>query len=138
MRPASQAFRPASTARRMASASERRVLGFGDGGVDQYGVIAQFHSQGGVGGAANAGVYDEGPSRQFVSYQKEAFGVFDALAASDRGSQGHHRIATGIGQSLTDRHIVRRKPARQSPFALARAPRLKAARLQARAYAHRE
>ena len=82
------------------------VAGFGDGGVEEDGVVAHFHGGGGVGGGADAGVDDEGFAREAIAQELEGVGVVEAAAGADGGAPGHKGVATEIAQAVGEDEVI--------------------------------
>ena len=68
---------------------EGGVGGFGDGGVHEQAVGAEFHRDGGVGCGAYAGIDDHGDFGDAFAKDAEIGGILDAEAGADGRGEGH-------------------------------------------------
>src|SRR6266704_4400353 len=69
---------------------EDGVLGFGNGGVHQHAIGAEFHGDGGVGSRANAGIHNHGNFGNAFTKDAEVRGILHAKAGADGCSERHN------------------------------------------------
>src|SRR5260370_19717949 len=68
---------------------EHGVLGFGDRGVHQDAIGAEFHGHGGVGSGADASIHNHGNFGDAFAEDAEIGGILDAESGPDGGGERH-------------------------------------------------
>ena len=83
------------------------VLGFGDGGVHEEAVGAEFHGLGGVAGGADTGVNDHGDFGDAFAEDAQVGGILNAEAGADRSGEWHHGGGAGVDEfTCSDKVVV--------------------------------
>jgi hypothetical protein len=82
------------------------VLRFGDGGIHEEAVGAEFHGLGGVGRGADSGVDDHGDFGDAFAENAEVGGILNAEAGADRSGEGHYGGGAGVDEFARGDEIV--------------------------------
>ena len=84
---------------------QHRVLRFGNRGVHQHTIAAQFHRDGGIAGSADTGI-DDDRHLGVLDDRKDVVAILDAEAGADRGGQRHHGAAANLFQPLGQYRVI--------------------------------
>src|SRR5258708_26046687 len=77
---------------------EHGVLGFGDRGVHQDAIGAEFHGHGGVGSGADAGIHDHGDFGDAFAEDAEVGGILHAEAGANGRGKRHDGGGAGVNE----------------------------------------
>ena len=82
------------------------ILRFGNGGVHQHPIGAQFHGDGGIGSCANSGIHDHRNFRDALAENPQIGGILNAQTGTDGRGQRHHRRCASVNQLACGDQVV--------------------------------